>query len=178
MNSYLTYHTCRLYGNPFCNSAGANTASYCLLQQHNQTPYSTSLAKCPSESCSSTDQKVNPGSCVCAYPYQGLMVFRAPSFSDLTNDTLFEQLETKLWTNLNLTRDSVYISNIHFNSDNYIELNLALFPSSGAFFNRSEIIRIGSALSLQTFKPPDVFGPYYFLAFPYSFSGIYPFFVS
>ncbi|RWW05974.1 hypothetical protein BHE74_00045272 [Ensete ventricosum] len=112
-------------------SSAENTKSYCLLQQQAETSYSTSLAKCGGSTSCSSEQKLNPRSCSCAYPYQGLMVFRAPSFRDLTNATLFQELETSLRTKLGLAPSSVYISDLFFNSDNYIQLNLALFPSSG-----------------------------------------------
>lgn len=174
---FLLLDNCRLSGNPLCSSSAENTKSYCLLQQQAQTSYSTSLANCGGSTSCSSEQKLNPRSCSCAYPYQGLMVFRAPSFRDLTNATLFKELETSLWTKLGLAPSSVYISDLFFNSDNYIQLNLALFPSSGMYFNRSEIQRIGFYLSNQTYKPPDIFGPYYFLAFPYTFSGINPHFL-
>lgn len=164
----------RLYGNPVCNSSPVNTAVYCLLQQQQKKPYTTSLATCGSISCPQ-DQKLDPRSCSCAHPYQGSMVFRAPYFRDLTNATLFQQLEKSLWTNLSLAPSSVYISDLHFNSDNYLELNVALFPSNGMYFNRSEVLRIGFDLSNQTYKPPTIFGPYYFLALPYTFSGMDPF---
>ncbi|THU64851.1 hypothetical protein C4D60_Mb01t30810 [Musa balbisiana] len=163
-------NTLMLYGNPVCNSSPVNTAVYCLLQQQQKKPYTTSLSTCGSISCPQ-DQKLDPRSCSCAHPYQGSMVFRAPYFRDLTNTTLFQQLEKSLWTNLSLAPSSVYISDLHFNSDNYLELNLALFPSNGMYFNRSEVLRIGFDLSNQTYKPPTIFGPYYFLAFPYTFSG-------
>ncbi|CAL9065167.1 unnamed protein product [Musa banksii] len=163
-------NTLMLYGNPVCNSSPVNTAVYCLLQQQQKKPYTTSLATCGSISCPQ-DQKLDPRSCSCAHPYQGSMVFRAPYFRDLTNATLFQQLEKSLWTNLSLAPSSVYISDLHFNSDNYLELNVALFPSNGMYFNRSEVLRIGFDLSNQTYKPPTIFGPYYFLALPYTFSG-------
>ncbi|XP_042427559.1 leucine-rich repeat receptor protein kinase HPCA1-like isoform X1 [Zingiber officinale] len=158
-----------LYQNPYCNSVRTSTDPSCNLQQ--QDPYSTSLSKCGSVTCASQDQKVNPQSCSCAFPDQGRMIFRGPSFRDLTNSTLFQLLETSLWTNLGLTPGYVYISNLHFNLNDYLELDLALFPSSGMFFNRSEISRIGFDLSNQTYKPPPTFGPYYFLGSPYPFSG-------
>ncbi|KAJ8499334.1 hypothetical protein OPV22_009886 [Ensete ventricosum] len=163
-------NTLMLYGNPVCNPSPTNTAAYCLLQQQQQKPYTTSLATCGSRSCPQ-DQKLDPRSCSCAHPYQGSMVFRAPYFRDLTNATLFQQLEKSLWTNLSLAPSSVYISDLHFNSDNYLEFNLALFPSNGMYFKRSEVLRIGFDLSNQTYKPPTIFGPFYFLALPYTFSG-------
>lgn len=153
-----------------CESAQPNSTTYCSLQQLD--PYSTSLSKCGPVTCLFRDEKVNPQNCSCAYPYQGQMIFRGPGFRDLTNSTLFQQLETSLSTNLSLVLGYVYISNLHFNSNDYLVLDLALFPSSGISFSRSEISRIGSDLSDQTYKPPQIFGPYVFLGSPYPFSGI------
>lgn len=167
---YLLFDNYRLDQNPVCNSALTNTNLYCTLRQ--QTPYSTSLSKCGSATCLFQDQKVNPQNCSCAIPYQGQMIFRGPSFRDLTNSTLFHELEMSLWTSLSLTPGYVSISNLHFNSDDYLVLDLALFPSSGLFFSRSDISRIGFDLSNQTYKPPPMFGPYYFLASQYPFLGI------
>lgn len=120
---------------------------------------------CPS------DQSPNPQSCICAYPFQGVMYFRAPRFRDVGNKVLFQQLESDLWTKLGLTPGSVFLQNPFFDSDSYMQLQLKIFPSNGVYFNRSEVQQIGFDLSNQTFKPPPMFGPYYFIASPYPFPG-------
>jgi serine/threonine protein kinase len=74
-----------------------------------------------------------------------------------------------LWVKLRLTPGSVSLQNPLFNNDDYLQVQLELFPSTGKYFNRSEILRIGFELSNQTYKPPDEFGPYYFIASPYVF---------
>ncbi|KAL3506932.1 hypothetical protein ACH5RR_032314 [Cinchona calisaya] len=163
-------NTLILIGNPVCTVALANT-SYCQLQQQSEKPYSTSLANCGSKSCPS-DQKLSPQSCDCAYPYEGTMYFRGPSFRELSDVTLFHLLEMSLWVKLGLTPGSVSLQNPFFNVDDYLQVQLGLFPSIGEYFNRSEIQRIGFALSNQTYKPPEQFGPYYFIAAPYTFAGI------
>lgn len=156
-----------LVGNPICDALLSN--QFCHLQQELSTPYSTNTAKCGPLSCP-IGQSINPQSCICAYPYEGLMVFRAPSFGDLTNSTIFQSLERSLWEKLELTPGSVSIQNLLLNTDSYIQLQLKLFPSDALFFNRSEIVRIGFDLSNQTYKPPRIFGPYYFIASPYPFA--------
>src|SRR6266508_141677 len=88
--------------------------------------------------------------------------------SDMTNSDDFQQLETSLSTQLLLRDGSVYLSDTHFNSDNYLQVQVKLFPPSGVPFNVSELIRIGFLLSNQTYKPPANFGPYYFIADPYA----------
>jgi hypothetical protein len=100
------------------------------------------------------------------------MYFRAPLFGDVGNGTAFQELESKLWTKLDLTPGSVALQDPFFNSDSYMQVQVKLFPSGGPYFNRSEVMRIGFDLSNQTFKPPKEFGPYYFIASPYPFPGL------
>ncbi|CAI0446943.1 unnamed protein product [Linum tenue] len=147
-------NTLILVGNPVC-TALSNT-NYCQLQrQQSSRSYSTSLANCGTKLCTA-DQKLSPQSCDCAYPYEGTLYFRGPSFRDLTNVNTFHALEMSLWVKLGLTPGSVSLQNPIFNSDDYLQIQLALFPPafSGKYFNRSEIQRIGFDLSNQTYKPP------------------------
>lgn len=159
--------TLALAGNPVCDHQP--NSPYCnVVQSAPSPPYSTSLVKCFSGTCPS-EQSMSPQSCMCAYPYQGEMFFRAPLFGDATNSTVFQELESKLWTKLDLTPGSVYLQDPFFNHDSYMQVKVKLFPSGELYFNRSEVIRIGFDLSNQTFKPPKEFGPYYFIASPYPF---------
>ncbi|VFQ70309.1 unnamed protein product [Cuscuta campestris] len=156
-----------LIGNPICVSALANT-HYCHLQHQAAKPYSTSLANCGTKPCSS-NKKLSPQSCECAYPYEGTLYFRGPTFRELSNVELFHSLEMSLWVKLGLSPGSVSLMNPFFNIDDYLQVHLELFPSTGMYFSRSEVQRIGFFLSNQTYKPPPEFGPYYFIASPYSF---------
>ncbi|CAL9748659.1 unnamed protein product [Musa acuminata subsp. burmannicoides] len=158
-----------LVGNPICYQF-SNT-KFCSLRQEPAIPYSTSLADCAANLCS-PDQSLNPQNCKCAYPYEGVMVFRAPLFRDVTNSTLFQSLESSLWKKLDLPPGSVFLQNPFFNSDSYLQVQVQIFPSSGMYFNRSEILQIGFKLSNQTYKPPEIFGPYSFKAFQYPFPGV------
>uniref|UniRef100_A0A0D9WHX3 non-specific serine/threonine protein kinase n=1 Tax=Leersia perrieri TaxID=77586 RepID=A0A0D9WHX3_9ORYZ len=160
-------NTLLLAGNPLCAEQDPNSKAFCSRQQQNAAPYSTSTAKCGSAQCSD-GQNVNPASCGCAFSYNGKMVFRAPFFVDLSSSLLFQQLESSMSTQLNLPAGSVALSDIHFNSDNYLQVQLKLFPTSGPNFNLSDLIRIGFSLSNQTYKPPSSFGPYFFIADPYA----------
>ncbi|XP_051121284.1 leucine-rich repeat receptor protein kinase HPCA1 [Andrographis paniculata] len=158
--------TLLLIGNPVCSASLENTV-YCQIQQ-SEKPYSTSLANCGSQICTS-NQKLNPQSCDCAYPYEGTLYFRAPFFRDLSNASLFHSLEMSLWTKLGLSPGSVSLQNPFFNGDDYLQVQLQLFPSDSKYLNRSMVQRIGFSLTNQTFKPPHDFGPYYFIASPYIF---------
>lgn len=159
---------CRLAGNPVCTNGQIAGTNYCRLLPQQQPPYSTSLAKCGGKTCS-TEQAISPQSCDCAYPYSGVLIFRAPFFRDITNSTRFETLEMSMWMDLQLTPGSVSLQNPFFDSDNYLRVQLQLFPSGGVYFNRLEVQRLGFELSNQTYKPPHEWGPYLFLALPYNF---------
>lgn len=167
LGSGIKNYTLILVGNPVCTAALANT-NYCQLQQPTTKTYSTSLANCGGKSCP-PEQKLSPQSCECAYPYEGTMYFRGPSFRELSNATVFHSLEMSLWVKLGLTPGSVFLQNPFFNIDDYLQVQVALFPSGEESFNRSEVQRIGFELSNQTYKPPKEFGPYYFIASPYAF---------
>ncbi|KAK4748127.1 hypothetical protein SAY87_014713 [Trapa incisa] len=162
-------NTLNLTGNPFCTTDQNN--NYCQPQMTSSRPYSTSLTRCGSKTCP-VDRKLRPQSCECSVPYEGILYFRAPSFRELSNATIFQGLETSMSTNLDLTPGSVSLQNLFFNLNDYLQVQLQLFPASGeVYFNRSEIQRIGFQLSNQTYKPPKQFGPYYFIASPYAFPG-------
>jgi hypothetical protein len=103
----------------------------------------------------------------------GALFFRSPLFADLTNNDHFQQSETSLWTELRLRPGSVFLSDVLLTSDDYLQVKVRLFPLTGTSFNLSEVTRIGFDLSNQTYKPPQGFGPYYFVADPYvHFAGI------
>ncbi|KAL4561715.1 hypothetical protein LXL04_033888 [Taraxacum kok-saghyz] len=161
-------NTLELSGNPVCDTALAHT-TYCQVQQQTSNAYSTSLANCGSKSCPS-DQKLCPQTCGCAYPYEGTLYFRAPSFRELSSVSIWHSLEMSLWVKLGLTPGSVSLQNPFFNTDDYLQVYLQLFPGKGTHFNRSEVQKMGFYLSNQTYKPPAGFGPYFFIATPYDFA--------
>ncbi|KAK4742522.1 hypothetical protein SAY87_000523 [Trapa incisa] len=164
-------NTLMLYGNPICSNNVKILGVYCQIDP-NLTSYSTSLERCGTKPkvCSGF-QKLSPASCDCRVPYEGRLTFRAPSFRDPTNANLFGQLEDSLSSNLSLSAHSAMLQNPFFDQNDYLQVQLSLFPASGKFFNRSDVQRLGFMLSNQTYKPPDVFGPYVFSGFAYPFPG-------
>ncbi|XP_059652127.1 leucine-rich repeat receptor protein kinase HPCA1-like [Cornus florida] len=157
-----------LLGNPICEETKTTTEKYCTIQQSNIS-YSTPPHNCKPASCSS-DQISSP-SCKCAYPYTGTLYFRAPSFSNLGNSSVYIPLQEKLMLSFNLHEllvDSVSLSNATKNLEDYLLLSLEVFPSGQEHFNRTGISWIGFVLSNQTFKPPPNFGPFFFIAAEYS----------
>ena len=164
----------RLVGNPICSSG--NNEKYCTPPgQSNQAtppPYSTS------KNCSGlpppclSDQLLSP-SCVCAVPYRGTLFFRSPSFSDLSNGSYWGQLESGIkakFLSFSLPVDSVALHDPSVNSVNNLQVALEVFPSGKTLFGEQDISDIGFILSNQTYKPPAVFGPYYFIGQQYSFA--------
>ncbi|KAL3620749.1 hypothetical protein CASFOL_035661 [Castilleja foliolosa] len=160
-----------LLGNPICDEGG--TQNFCRVPQQSNSSYSTPAENCTPSPCDS--EKISSPSCKCAYPYTGTLFFRAPSFSNFGNVSIFASLQQSLMStfrSLRLTVDSVSLINPTRNLDDYLVLNLQIFPSSQDYFNHTGILGIGFILSNQTFQPPPEFGPFFFIgsSYPY-FSG-------
>lgn len=98
------------------------------------------------------------------------MVFRAPFFQDVKNDSVFESLKESVWKQFGSKLGSISLENPFFDSNSYLLVKLKLCPSTGSYFNRSQIL-IELDLSSQNYIPPIFFGPYYFNASSYPFPG-------
>ncbi|MCD9639307.1 hypothetical protein HAX54_023737, partial [Datura stramonium] len=156
-----------LMHNPVCYEEVSQ--NYCGISQMN-FEYSTPPNNCLTTICSS-DQILSP-TCKCAYPYTGNLFFRAPSFSDLTNTSIYESLQKTMlstFSRYQVLVDSVSLSNPEKNSECYLVLHLQVFPFGQDHFNRTGITTIAFALSNQTFKPPSNFGPFYFNGESYNY---------
>ncbi|KAG6780384.1 hypothetical protein POTOM_013239 [Populus tomentosa] len=160
-----------LADNPICQGTGV-TKSYCTVSQPNSS-YATPPNNCVPASCFAK-QHSSPN-CKCAFPYTGLLVFRAPSFSDLGNITYFSVLEKSLMNSFKSHQfpvDSVRLSQPRKDLSQYLDLNLQVFPFGQDRFNRTAISSIGFMLSSLTFKPPAQFGLFFFIGDTYlHFSG-------
>ncbi|KAF8033885.1 hypothetical protein BT93_C0225 [Corymbia citriodora subsp. variegata] len=158
-----------LIDNPVCRKTEAAGQSFCTIPQSN-TSYSTPPNNCIPAVCNS-NQTSSPN-CKCSYPYTGTLAFGAPSFSGLENSTYFEILASSMmisFQSYQLPVDSVSLSDPCKDSSDYLELILAVFPSEGVSFNRIGIDSIGFVLSNQTYEPPKLFGPFYFIADQYTY---------
>ncbi|KAH9332085.1 hypothetical protein KI387_004193, partial [Taxus chinensis] len=162
--------TLLLLGNPACESSFLSSNRVCQPAPTDAS-YKTSLSQCGTKSCHTTDEKLNPATCKCQVPFSGELIFRSPSFSDLSNGSRFQQLESSIWRNLTLPAGYVFICCLHFDDHNYLNIQLQIFPPEGKHFKRKDVQRIGFALSKQTYKPPHEFGPFFFLADLYIFPG-------
>ncbi|KAM1353527.1 hypothetical protein ACFX2H_033006 [Malus domestica] len=170
--SYKYKNTLILVGNPLCNES--SSSQYCQPLQSNTKTYAT-RTDCPSITCPG-GQQPSPQSCQCGYPFEGTLDFRAPTFRDLTNGTLFQSLEQ--WVKLHLTPGSVSLDNPLFDNNDHLKVHVALFPPTGTYFNRSEISRIGFVMSSQPNMPPDGFGPFVFIPAQYNFPDTHKSFMS
>ncbi|KAB8681453.1 hypothetical protein FH972_026332 [Carpinus fangiana] len=157
-----------LVDKPVCESG--STKSYCAGSQSNTPPYSTPPKSCVPAQCNLN--QISSPNCKCAYPYNGTLVFRAPSFSVLDNPSYYIALQSSLmqcFQKFSLPVDSVSLNNPIKDSTKNLKLSLEVFPSGQDRFNRTVISIIGSLLSGQIFQPPRDFGSYYFLAGPYGY---------
>lgn len=62
--------------------------------------------------------------------------------------------------------NSVSLSNPIKDFSEDFKIRLQVFPSGQGCFNRTGLSQVGFVFSNQIFKPPQGFGPYYFLADP------------
>ncbi|KAI3701907.1 hypothetical protein L6452_27368 [Arctium lappa] len=158
-----------LVENPICMESEV-TDGYCSLPTKTNASYSTPLNNCTPPSCGSG--QVSSPNCKCAYPYMGSFFFKAPSFSDLGNSTVYNSLRDLLMSffrQVQLPVDSVSLKNPSRNLNDYLVLNLEVFPSGEVNFNRTGILGVGFALSNQTFKTKKDFNTYVFIAENYDF---------
>ncbi|XP_022973188.1 probable leucine-rich repeat receptor-like protein kinase At5g49770 [Cucurbita maxima] len=154
--------TLMLGGNPACDVVHVLEENSCQISQLSPKPNFPSHVNCETRLCS-TGEKNNPQSCECQCPYVGSLQFRGPSIRELSNDTLFLLLKDNLSEKLHLPIGSIVIQKAEFDSDDYLQIQLELYPPFGKFFSYTEILRIASALSHQTFLLPAEFGSFYFI---------------
>ncbi|CAN6326117.1 unnamed protein product [Urochloa humidicola] len=162
-----------LIGNPYC-VPGSND-KYCVAPgQSNPTaaPYSTAKNCSVLPTPCLSNQLMSP-TCICAVPYRGTLFFRSPSFSDLSSPSNFLPLEQDMKTKfarLNVPVDSIAIDGPFFDTNNNLQMSLELFPGGKTQFSEQDISDVGFMLSNQSYKPPAMYGPYYFIGQQYSFA--------
>lgn len=165
--------TCRLADNPVCQNATNKQSDYCTQIKGSIT------FSIPQITCPQCDQESEPTpSCRCVYPIIGTFTFRSPSFSGFSNDSKFKELQERITVFFVAPNDlveSVAIRNIReTETDYHLLVDLLIFPSGKEIrFNQTGMEMTLSGFSSQSFKPPDRFGPYVFVANPYKqFSGM------
>ncbi|KAI3771064.1 hypothetical protein L6452_02217 [Arctium lappa] len=96
---------------------------------------------------------------ICAHPYEGSFFFKTLFLSDLETSTIYTSLNvslTRFFQEAQLPVDSVSLKNLSRNSEDYLVIDLEVFPSGEPYFNSTGISGIGNAFSIQNFKPDDV----------------------
>lgn len=140
-----------------CQSQASGSTKFCQI--YKPTNYETSLAQCGSKTCSGK-LKLNPRTCNCQQPYQGKLMFRAPTFSDLNNETIFQLLEQTLQLNLSV---DVHLCCLYFDSNYELHSSVQLFPKdSPTDLQYSQIVNTSTQLSNHIYQAPDGFKPYIF----------------
>ncbi|KAK7306601.1 hypothetical protein VNO77_44550 [Canavalia gladiata] len=171
-NNKIPNFDLRLANNPICRENGASDRSYCQVPKIIPS-YSTPTNNCSPLPCSSN--QVSSPNCKCAFPYTGVLLSRALSFSNYSNTSYYKQLEQSLLDTFRVQHipvDSVSLSNPFRNStsDNF-QLTLDVFPSQTDRFNTTGVLSIAFLLSNQIYKPPEFFSPYIFKGDNYGFYG-------
>lgn len=162
---------CRLVGNPVCMESGV-TEKICSLPENTTPSDSRQSNKCVPMKCSHSLQIMSPN-CRCAFPYTGNLFFRASRLSEHGISTDYDSLRDSMISSFQMSQlpvDSVAFGSPSKTLDDYLVINLHVFPSDGdETFDRNGINGIGWSLSNQTFKPPPDFGTYVFKGDDYEY---------
>ncbi|URE47136.1 leucine-rich repeat receptor-like protein kinase [Musa troglodytarum] len=134
-----------LVGNPVCSNAQLHETEYCHEPQDSGSGSSI------------TD---------CLHPYEGPIVCRAPSFSDVSRN--LAPMANRLASMVNGTPVSFSLQNYFFDGDAYLQVQLTICPSSAKHFTRREILQWFD-LSSQSLALSEIYGPCYFDPWQYSF---------
>ncbi|CAL9196240.1 unnamed protein product [Musa hybrid cultivar] len=138
-------NTILLVGNPVCSNAQLHETEYC--HEHQDSGSDSSI----------TD---------CLHPYEGPIVCRAPSFSDISHN--LAPMANRIASLLNGTPVSFSLPNYFFDGNAYLRVQLTICPSSAKYFTRREIL-LWFDLSSENLALSAMYGPCYFDPWQYSF---------
>ncbi|XP_052154445.1 leucine-rich repeat receptor protein kinase HPCA1-like [Oryza glaberrima] len=138
----------KLTGNPLCNDSVLSSTTPCTGQ----------LSEYPTQPPLLPDVQ-------CANPFVETIVFRAPFFGDAAN--YLHILHYNLSSKLNSCTPN-NLGLVYSNPDAYLNVDIKACPVNQKRFNYSQVLNCFN-LTLQTYKPPEIFGPYYVKAHPYPF---------
>ncbi|XP_023642310.1 probable leucine-rich repeat receptor-like protein kinase At5g49770 [Capsella rubella] len=156
-----------LANNPVCPEVENPPDEYCIVVKQNSS-YSSPRRSC--RDCGE-DREPNPDTCHCVYPATGVLTFRSPSFTGFSDSSAFNNLWVNLtdfFTKSSYKVESVAIGNIREDeTDHHLLVNLLFFPLGKDRFNETGMNNVISKFSMQSYKPPERFGPYIFEANKY-----------
>ncbi|KAL5230217.1 hypothetical protein ABZP36_028993 [Zizania latifolia] len=102
----------------------------------------------------------------CANPFVETIVFRAPSFGEV--DEYLPNLRLNLSSKLSSCTPSYIGLSPYYSIDAYLNVDIKACPVNQTRFSYSQVLNCFN-LTLQYYKPPKMFGPYYVKAHPYQF---------
>uniref|UniRef100_A0ACD5TPU4 Uncharacterized protein n=1 Tax=Avena sativa TaxID=4498 RepID=A0ACD5TPU4_AVESA len=146
--STLNYTNLKLEGNPLCSDS--------LLSD--TTPCTNTLTELPTTQLSSNIQ--------CANPFLETIVFRSPSFGDVKK--YLPELHSNLSSTLGNCTPNHLGDLVPYTDDVYLKVEIMACPVNQKRFNYSQVLNCFN-LTLQTYKPPENFGPYFVHSHPYPF---------
>jgi len=141
--STLNYTNLKLEGNPLCSDSFLSDTTLCTDQLTVHRPFNAQ----------------------CKDPFVETIKFRSPSFGDV-NKYLDE-----LHINLSSTFDNCTpnkLDLVPYTGDAYLEVEFRACPVNQKKFNYSQVLNCFN-LTLQTYKLPEIFGPYFVVSHPYAF---------
>uniref|UniRef100_A0A0D9WEZ5 non-specific serine/threonine protein kinase n=1 Tax=Leersia perrieri TaxID=77586 RepID=A0A0D9WEZ5_9ORYZ len=136
-----------LTGNPVCGNSLLSSMKPCT----DQTTESLQISPSPNVQC--------------ANPFVETIIFRAPSFGDVVK--FLPSLRINLSSKLSSCTPN-QLDLVSSNSDAYLNVKIIACPENKKRFNYSQVLNCFN-LTRQTYKPPEIFGPYYVEAHPYPF---------
>ncbi|CAD6272558.1 unnamed protein product [Miscanthus lutarioriparius] len=138
----------KLEGNPLCNDSLLSDTNPCMGLRTEAPPQSP------------------PFDVQCAYPFVETIVFRAPSFANVLE--YLPDLEKNLSGQLSSCTPNRLGLIPYSNEDAYLNVDIKACPVNQKRFNYSQVLNCFN-LTFQTYKPPEMFGPYYVNAHHYPF---------
>eukprot|EP00252_Welwitschia_mirabilis_P022719 TRINITY_DN6233_c0_g1_i6.p1 TRINITY_DN6233_c0_g1~~TRINITY_DN6233_c0_g1_i6.p1 ORF type:complete len:469 (+),score=67.87 TRINITY_DN6233_c0_g1_i6:443-1849(+) len=153
--------TLLLQGNPHCEDPTSSSYSVCQSRSIQEGTYETSQ-ECGDVGCK-RNLELNPQTCDCQQPYSGHMIFKAPSFSGVSNKTRFKNLEYQFIKQLKIGGVSLKCHN--FDANSYLIVQVKFYPLNGSTsFTETDSSTIAYLVAKHDFHLPPEFGPYVFLA--------------
>ncbi|XP_062179791.1 leucine-rich repeat receptor protein kinase HPCA1-like isoform X1 [Phragmites australis] len=144
----IKFQSLKLEGNPLCNNSLLSDTTPCTGKQTEAPPPPLFV------------------DVQCANPFIETIVFRAPSFANVLE--YLHQLESNLSRQLSSCTPNRLALVPYSNEDAYLNVDIKACPVNQKKFNYSQILNCFN-LTLQSYKPPEKFGPYYVMAHPYPF---------
>lgn len=164
--------SCRLSGNPTCTGTGLTVASPTVCNATTTTPatkWTSPLVSNNCTFCETNGRTTNPHTCVCSYPLIVTLEVRAPTFTTIDNDTLWDELALQtntafqalaLVSNIKFETDQLWVRDAFFNaSTEKAVVRLFFFPLLGDTMDKATESFITRSFTLQKVAYTSPFKP-------------------